>query len=369
MRVVLSGYYGFDNAGDEALLTAITSSLKKVNPHIDFVVLSANPDRTRATHGLPAVSRVNPLVLIRELRRADLLISGGGSLLQDITGPFSLPYYLGIVFLAQLLGTPVVFYAQGVGPITRKLSKKMIRAVVNRVNLVTLRDQDSQELLLKCGVTRPPIQVTADPVFVLEPGEAELNRADAVLSGMGLRPESNLIGVSVREWEQMNWEPGLARALDNLSARGYQVVIVPLQHTQDIEQSHKLASLMGSRALVVEENLSSLETMALISRFHLLIGMRLHSLIFAACTGIPFIGISYDPKVDHFLRLYNQEPVQVGDDLDDAHLAQAVSAVLDNWQEEVSHVVARTAVLKEKAELTAYLVMEAISSLHSDGKK
>ena len=231
MRVVLSGYYGFDNAGDEALLTAITSSLKKVNPHIEFIVLSANPDRTQMTHDLPAVSRVNPLVLIRELRRADLLISGGGSLLQDITGPFSLPYYLGIVFLAQLLGTPVVFYAQGVGPITRKLSKKMIRAVVNRVNLVTLRDQASQELLLKCGVTRPPLRVTADPVFVLEPGPAELERADAVLCGMGLRPDSNLIGVSVREWEQMNWEPGLARALDNLAAQGYQVVIVPLQYT------------------------------------------------------------------------------------------------------------------------------------------
>ena len=110
MRIVLSGYYGFDNAGDEALLTAISNSLRAVDKTFEITVCrESGPDcygpRVRA------VSRINPLVLIRELSRADLLISGGGSLLQDVTGPLSIPYYLGIVVLAKLLG-PEWFYAQ-----------------------------------------------------------------------------------------------------------------------------------------------------------------------------------------------------------------------------------------------------------------
>ena len=40
------------------------------------------------THDLPAVSRVNPGI-DQGITPSDLLISGGGSLLQDITGPFS----------------------------------------------------------------------------------------------------------------------------------------------------------------------------------------------------------------------------------------------------------------------------------------
>ncbi len=79
MRIVLSGYYGFDNAGDEALVTAISSSLRAVDGTLEITVLSGNPGRTAIVHGVRAVSRVNPLILVRELSRADLLISGGAA--------------------------------------------------------------------------------------------------------------------------------------------------------------------------------------------------------------------------------------------------------------------------------------------------
>ncbi len=80
MKIALSGYYGFDNAGDEALLSAITSSIKRLSPSANFVVFSGCPERTAALHGIRAVYHKNPWQVFRELLDADLLISGGGSI-------------------------------------------------------------------------------------------------------------------------------------------------------------------------------------------------------------------------------------------------------------------------------------------------
>ena len=207
MRVVLSGYYGFDNAGDEALVTAISNSLRAADATVEITVLSGNPKEPRwHMEFVQLVGLI--LVLTKELSRADLLISGGGSLLQDVTGPLSVPYYLGIVVLAKLLKTPVVFYAQGVGPVRRRLSRWLIRLIANRVDLITLRDVESAALLKLIGVYRPPIYVTADPVFSLRPTIEEVQRAESHFedlsldkvkeslvflyeSGMGLRTNSS----------------------------------------------------------------------------------------------------------------------------------------------------------------------------------
>ena len=96
-----------------------------------------------------------------------MLISGGGGLLQDVTGPKSIIYYLGVVLMARLLGKPVFFYAQGIGPVNTVVGKALVRLVANRVNAITVRDPDSKEELAVMGVTRPPVYVTADPVLGL----------------------------------------------------------------------------------------------------------------------------------------------------------------------------------------------------------
>ncbi|NLU49932.1 MAG: polysaccharide pyruvyl transferase CsaB [Syntrophomonadaceae bacterium] len=359
MRVVLSGYYGFDNAGDEALLTAITSSLGKFNPDAHFVVLSGNPARTEASHGIRAVNRINPLALIRELRQANLLISGGGSLLQDITGPFSLPYYVGIVALARLLGTPVVLYAQGVGPLRRRFSKILVRLVINRVELVTLRDEDSRQALAEIGVTRPPVKVTADPVFALDPAAGDFAKAERVLGDLGLRPSDHIIGVSVRAWNHLgDYAKILARVLDQLAGCGHKILFIPLHYPEDITQSQGIIDMMDSPAMVVREELSSLETMALITRVEVLIGMRLHSLIFAACGGVPFVGISYDPKVDNFLKQFNRPSVVRDNRLDGNSLLHTVQAVLKNREREARMIKQKALAFKEKAVLTAGLAWE-----------
>ena len=109
-RLVLSGYYGFDNSGDEAVLQSILLALRAEGEaagiRVEPIVLSGNPDRTRRMYGVEAVHRMKPTELLKAIRRCDGVISGGGSLLQDATGKLSIPYYLGVLKLAQWLGKP-----------------------------------------------------------------------------------------------------------------------------------------------------------------------------------------------------------------------------------------------------------------------
>ncbi|HZK44352.1 MAG TPA: polysaccharide pyruvyl transferase CsaB [Syntrophomonadaceae bacterium] len=309
MKIILSGYYGFDNAGDEALLSAITTSIKELEPQAEFVVFSGAPKRTSLLHNIKAIHYMNPLQLIKELITADLLISGGGSIFQDVTSTRSLIYYITVVALAKLFRTPVMFYAQGVGPINKNISKNLMRLIANRVDLITLRDIESGELLTKIGVTKPPRQITADPVFSLKAQTEDIEKMQKMVFNLDLKGKP-LIGVSVRKWEALDgYQAELALLLDDLIDQGYEIIFIPLAYPQDIEESEATASLMQRKAHIIKENLSSQEHLALIAELDFLIGIRLHSLVFAAQSGVPFAGISYDPKVSAFLATFGQEPL------------------------------------------------------------
>lgn len=350
MKIALSGYYGFDNAGDEALLLAITSSIKTMAPQADFVVFSGNPARTASSHGLEAVYHKNPVAVFRQLRECDLLISGGGSIFQDVTSAQSLWYYIGVVALARLLGKPVMFYAQGVGPINLPISKWLMRLVANQVNIISVRDRESAELLKSLGVNKPPILVTADPVFALQP-DAEHKRAVA-----GELPGSPCIGVAVRPWAALEgYQAALAQVLDGLADQGYRILFLPMSWPEDVAESQRVMSLMKRSATLLNRNLNSGEHLALISQLDMMISMRLHGLIFAAAQGIRFAGISYDPKVESFLGQFSLSPLS----LEPSGMAAQVDRLLedDNMRQTVSDTAAY---LHHRAQENARLALNLI---------
>lgn len=312
MKIVLSGYYGFDNAGDEALLLAISSSIRRLSPDSELVVFSGNPAKTARLHNLRAVYYMNPWAVVRELWQADLLISGGGSIFQDVTSSRSLFYYISVVVLARLFMKPVVFYAQGVGPVRRPFNRWLLGRVANRVNLITLRDQASRDFLQQLGVCRPPLQVTADPVFALKTSAAEI---EGILTLFPFLHNKNTkkVGVAVRQWSALEgYQEELALVLDRLQEKGFEILFIPMDYPQDIRESERVMGFMRQPARLLKQNLTTAQHLAVISQFDLMIGMRLHALIFAASCGIPFVGISYDPKIDAFLDLFGLRPLPTG---------------------------------------------------------
>lgn len=356
MKIALSGYYGFDNAGDEALLSAISSSIKKIEPAAEFVVFSGHPGRTAALHHIRAIHYMHPLQMLRELRQADLLISGGGSIFQDVTSARTLPYYISVVALARLLGTPVIFYAQGVGPINRSFSKFLMRLVANHVNLITLRDRDSAIYLEEIGVTRPPLVITSDPVFSLEPETADRVAIEELLQSNTVTGGQPLLGVAVRKWAALEgYQAELARLLDELAARNYRVLFIPMAYPDDLDASRKVMELMQHDALLIDKHLSSQEHLALIARLDLMIAMRLHALIFAASRGVPFAGISYDPKIDAFLKLFELKPLSKSY----TEMKSELDELLSNSDLQ-NRIVQQAAAMRKKSEENARLALGLI---------
>lgn len=356
MRIVLSGYYGFDNAGDEALLAAITSSIHQYAPEAEFTVLSGAPQKTQALHQIDAVHYMNPIKLVTTLAHCDLLISGGGSIFQDVTSARSLPYYIGVVALARLLRRPVVFYAQGVGPINRRFSKFLMRLIANHVNFISLRDEASMQFLRELGVTRPPMKVTADPVFALTPRPEDFSEIQNYLET--INPEHKpLVGVSLRSWKKLDgYQPVLAAQLDELCKQGYRILFIPLAFPEDIQASEKTAACMQQPSVVLKERcFSSEQHLALISQLKLMIGMRLHALVFAARDGIPFAGISYDPKVEAFLSIFEMEPLP----LQQPGMQQQIQSLLLDQQKH-QQLTQQAQELREKACENAQIALRII---------
>ena len=143
-RILLSGYYGFGNTGDEAILASTVKALRKARPELELMVLSEHPEETGSTYGVRAFHRMNPAQVLKAVNLADLVVFGGGSLLQDLTSLRSLIYYLSIIRVSHLVGKPVVVYANGIGPISSKIGRVLTRHTLSRVKAITVRDVESK---------------------------------------------------------------------------------------------------------------------------------------------------------------------------------------------------------------------------------
>ena len=140
-NVVISGYYGSRNAGDEAMLAAMLEVFSDMDPKVNITVISSNPEDTTSRHGVRSIGWLDFPAIYGQLKSADLLISGGGSLLQNVTSRRSLYYYMVIIWMAIFVNTPVMLYAQGIGPIRGSLARSIMRWLGNRVNMITVRDK------------------------------------------------------------------------------------------------------------------------------------------------------------------------------------------------------------------------------------
>lgn len=316
--IVLSGYYGFGNVGDEAVLAGILATLKEVGVDAQVTVLSADPARTMSEHpGVEAVPRSKIIPVIRALRKADLFISGGGSLFQDATSARSPYYYLGALRLAQTMKRKTMIYGQGVGPLIRPAIRCGVAKAFNRADAITVRDSKSKALLEEIGVARE-VQVAADPSFLVEP---DLTAADRIIDEAGLM-DKPLVGIAVRPWA--GYEPWLSEAAGELvktcDGLGAQAAFIPMQESED--------TVVGDGAPVLRHSGSPEVAKGIISRCDLVVGMRLHSLIFAAGAGVPFVPIAYDPKVSAFASEAGLSGVEIGEPV--SELSDAVRAA---WNE------------------------------------
>lgn len=293
-KVLLCGYYGEHNLGDDALLHVL---LGAIPPSWDPLVTVHDAEAVMAMYpGIATVPRRSLRAAAAAVFGVDALVLGGGSLLQDSTSFKSLLYYLLLIGVARLRGIPVILWGQGLGPLHRPLSRWLVRCVLPWVQAIGWRDPTSEGLANRWGIQVPSL-MAADPVWSF-PGLAwQGDQMDGEQrSGVVLcwRPTPLL---SSTQWND------LLRAVERLAIQqGLPVTWLAFHQHQDHHLPTTLAreGLMStelaarSRFLVAE---SLPQVMGLFSRSQFVIAMRLHALILAQLAGAPCAALSYDPKV------------------------------------------------------------------------
>ncbi|HEX9944153.1 MAG TPA: polysaccharide pyruvyl transferase CsaB [Thermoanaerobaculia bacterium] len=314
-KILIAGYYGFGNAGDEAILAGMIADLRGLRPDLEVVVASGDPAGTERDHGVRAVHRDDLPAVAAAVRESGLVVLGGGGLFQDywevplesVFTPRSggLPFYAGFGLLAALLGRPAMLYAVGVGPLRTEAGRRLTRIAFEVCQGATVRDPESLAVLGDLGLPMPGsplVEVVADPAFGLAPAGGE--SLEALLAELGIAPGERPVGVALRPWafgpDPDLWESEVAKGLDRfLAGSGDRLLFLPFHGEEDTPVHRRVrdALVRRDRAVLVERRLAPEELAGLVGRCGRVLAMRYHAALFALASGVPAAALAYDPKV------------------------------------------------------------------------
>lgn len=357
----MSGYYGFDNSGDEALLLAIIRGLRAIRDDVRICVLSRDPAKTEAEYGVHAINRYNIFKMRRVLKKTRCLLSGGGSLMQDVTSSKSLWYYMYVMRKARRLGCKVMVYANGIGPILRDKNKRNAAHALREADCITLRESGSLTVVRELGAYGDNVCVTADPALTLEPPDA--SRVASILEQEGIAADGRFIGIGVREWDKNcpDFARIIAQTADYAAEKyGLTPLLLPFKYPDDIAIADEICGLLEHRGYVVRGRYTSIDMLGLVGRCEAMLAMRLHALIYAAVTNVPTVGLVYDPKVNAFVEYMGQDVMFDTKALELQKLTGAVDDIMQNREQIIQKQSLRMVELRQKAARNAQMAFELI---------
>lgn len=323
MRIGIIGNYGHHNNGDEAILTGILKQLTEELgiPKQEIVIFSHHPEDSERRYGVQAVQlfpkRKKLLFSIfptlfshyRLMRTLDVLIIGGGGILMDLYKRDA-PLYAMIGMLGHYAGCQVIVYGVGAGPIQTRMGAFFIRQLLKKANQISVRDNDSKQLLQSIGIDKP-IEVIGDPALCLALSQQKMVRSAIKKIAVTAVPYySSFYWPTADERKYGQYILGMARNLDALiREKGIEITFFSTKYPQDVQVTKEIAALMHyqERVTIVEENLYPYDILSLCADHDVVIGTRLHSLILGVAAKTPIIGVGYHPKVRHFLATIDQQ--------------------------------------------------------------
>ena len=298
---VICGAYGKGNAGDDAILVCMIRQLRQQDPDLPITVMTRQPRQTAMLTGVSTVHIFNTLAAGRVMRKSQLYISGGGSLIQNVTSNRSLSYYLYSIRQAKKAGCQVMMYGCGIGPVNgEKYQAQAARVLEEHVDLIALRDPESLETLRAFGVEEPRVHLTADPALLMEGDDAAAGR---YLARNGLNPDGQYSLFVLRPWDgtQEKLAAICAAADYGWEKYGLAPLFYTLEPSRDAEITRTAAGMVKAPCHVLPPVEEGAALCGLMGRMGLVVSMRLHALVFACAQQTRVAAISYDPKVSGFM--------------------------------------------------------------------
>lgn len=295
--IVLAGYYGYSNAGDDLILISLLNGFVEYLPETRVTVLNRMPASNYFAKykckRVNFINRYNLVAILSRLIRSNALIMGGGSLLQDESGCFTIYYYFLLMFIAKGLGKKLIIFNQGIGPVKFKFNRIVLKNILLNTDLIIVRDKYSKALIEKITNKKRNVILGADPVFNCT--ITQKNKNDRKTKNMGF---------SIRNWKNSAIKKKIIGISKKLKSNGWQSYNVPLHYPDDILNIKGISDIKWKNPCQIFK---------VFSNFDLFVGMRLHSLIIGALNNLPVIGINYDPKIKSFCDFMDIQCLEISE--------------------------------------------------------
>jgi polysaccharide pyruvyl transferase CsaB len=294
-KILVTGYFGEGNHGDDAILLGLLEGLK--NKGIEVGAMSGSPEETTRYYGIPSFARRDLSAFDREIKSYDALVFAGGSIFQDVTSVKSVAYYSALVKKARAAGKKVILLGQGIGPLKTGCGKMLARKAFDSCSAIAVRDPQSAQALRELGVKVTP-RVTGDLAFLLPKPAAEEGVQNYQVGDM------RTVGIAPRPFGKGNDVVQLFSELARLLFQNKMMpVLMELDRTMDGQLIAEIDKAAGGKVPSIKKLPTPMAVQQRMMRMDCLIAMRLHAGILGATVGVPSYMVSYDPKVNAFASL------------------------------------------------------------------
>jgi len=407
-KIVMAAGDGTFNLGDEAVIASFLKNLRALTKDAEVTIFSCDPKRTSKSHNVKS-TRMDISVLgvikglfttIKTFSKMDLLVWGGGNLITDAPSQLYTPFHLIKVLLAKLMGKKVIVYAIGVGPLNGSFGKFLTRAIINHVDIITVRDEESKKILENVGITNPPIYVTADPAFDLESAKKSVVRKILKDDGIIKREKQQLIAIVPRrvfhrkskflfssiipvkykvKFGLINkkskikferFEEALAKAADYLVEKlNARIIFIPMQMSAEQQQQDDKISCEIIKKMKHKKNACILnsekytiqELKGIYGQMDLVIGVRFHAIILSASMNIPIVSLPYSEKGKRLTKMLGLGNYSIPvEGVEYKNLVEKIEKVLSDKSNIKKNLKEKTKILKEKAKFNVKLVYDML---------
>lgn len=386
-RIIISGYYGFGNTGDEAILSSMMLQIRNTIPDCNFTVISNNIEETKRLHGVDAINRMDFSAISNTIEKSDLVILGGGGLFQnndkiEIARLFNQPgsgvvSYAIVPLIAKMYNKRILYYAQGVGPLFAEEARTFVAFIAELADIITVRDRVSENLLIDIGVSPLKIVLGLDPAFGIDIPSGEI--IDDILIREAVPTDKEIICVSVRWWIDRSIEEKyikvLQESLDNLlTSKDFVLLFVPFQNVEGCEDTKIAKEIIDGmknkdRCYILKYSYHPRDIAGIISKAKLVIGMRYHSIIFSILSKTPFVALSYDPKVANLVDEFGLAEYCIDiDSINSININSAIDKIIIDT-EKIQKILENTLEkMKKRLIISQNLVQNFVGDTMSDFK-
>jgi polysaccharide pyruvyl transferase CsaB len=310
-RVLLLGYFGAGNFGDDALLVDWLSRhcdwLREQQLTADITCNGGDPlaGFVEAGQLRPLINKLVPKVEVLKLdaRQYRAMIAPGGSLLQDATSLRSLLYYLWVIRRFARAGVPVYLLNQGLGPLLSWTGSFLTPRILRAVRWLSLRDEQSYSWAqTQPALARhPELHLACDPVLSAALAPYPAMQLPEALAGL----EHGYLLVLPRATGDLPTPQALARLLAHArTVTGLAPVLYAMHHGRDDAFCEAVRQASGGECRILRfasaEPYPASALWQVLGQTGLVLSYRLHGLVCAAAQGVPAMGVAYDPKISAF---------------------------------------------------------------------